>query len=221
MIHRPTIVVLDHGSPYSQLITRRLRELGVFSRLLPATRPPNCTSDPDLAGVIVSGAEPCVAGGGLLRPDGARDRPARARDRPRTRTALSRTRCRLRRRADRRTLDGHDRGRDREPLPRHAPSAAGVDESGSARGRCAHRIRGARPHGGQSLGGHGRARGAPGVRRAVPSRGRTVRVRHADARELRASDLRGRRGVGPATLRRGAVGFARAAHRGTDGSCVR
>ena len=29
MIHRPTIVVLDHGSATSQLVTRRLRELGV------------------------------------------------------------------------------------------------------------------------------------------------------------------------------------------------
>ncbi|HKK71600.1 MAG TPA: GMP synthase (glutamine-hydrolyzing), partial [Candidatus Krumholzibacteria bacterium] len=58
MIHRPTIVVLDHGSPYSQLVTRRLRELGVFSRLVPATRAGELQSDPDLAGMIVSGAEP-------------------------------------------------------------------------------------------------------------------------------------------------------------------
>lgn len=57
MIHRPTIVVLDHGSPYSQLVTRRLRELGVFSRLLPAARAEELRVDPDLAGVIVSGAD--------------------------------------------------------------------------------------------------------------------------------------------------------------------
>lgn len=55
MIHRPTIVVLDYGSPTSQLVTRRLRELGVFSELWPAARAHDLAGHADLAGVIVSG----------------------------------------------------------------------------------------------------------------------------------------------------------------------
>jgi GMP synthase (glutamine-hydrolysing) len=30
-----TVVILDYGSQYSQLITRRVREIGVFSVMLP------------------------------------------------------------------------------------------------------------------------------------------------------------------------------------------
>lgn len=57
MSHRPTIVVVDHGSRTSQLVTRRLRTLGVFSELLPAERVAALREARDLAGVILIGGE--------------------------------------------------------------------------------------------------------------------------------------------------------------------
>lgn len=34
-----TVVVMDYGSQYTQLITRRVRELGVYSVLIPGDAP--------------------------------------------------------------------------------------------------------------------------------------------------------------------------------------
>src|SRR5271163_2735678 len=34
-ISRATVVILDYGSQYTQLITRRVRELGIYSIILP------------------------------------------------------------------------------------------------------------------------------------------------------------------------------------------
>ena len=59
----PKIVVLDFGSQYSQLITRRLREVGVFSELLPFDRYREALADPDLRGLILSGGPSSVYGG--------------------------------------------------------------------------------------------------------------------------------------------------------------
>lgn len=56
-IQRPTIVVLDHGSTSSQLVTRRLRELGAFSELWPGGRANELRSHDDLAGVVVCGGD--------------------------------------------------------------------------------------------------------------------------------------------------------------------
>jgi GMP synthase (glutamine-hydrolysing) len=58
---RPTIVVIDFGSQFSQLITRRLRELGAFSEMLP----PSMASEllqrgPSLVGIILSGGPSSV-----------------------------------------------------------------------------------------------------------------------------------------------------------------
>ncbi len=50
------ILVLDYGSQYNQLICRRIRELGVYSELLPHTRSlEEIKQIPDVKGIILSG----------------------------------------------------------------------------------------------------------------------------------------------------------------------
>ena len=57
MTRRPTIVVLDHGSPSSQLVTRRLRTLGVFSEAWPLDRASELERFDELVGIVVCGGE--------------------------------------------------------------------------------------------------------------------------------------------------------------------
>lgn len=54
------IVVLDFGSQYSQLITRRIREHNVFSELLRFDTPPPAKADKELKGIILSGGPSSV-----------------------------------------------------------------------------------------------------------------------------------------------------------------
>ncbi|MYA60401.1 MAG: glutamine-hydrolyzing GMP synthase, partial [Chloroflexi bacterium] len=54
-----TIVVLDFGAQYSQLIARRVRELGVRTVLAPCDRP-DALREPNLRGVILSGGPTSV-----------------------------------------------------------------------------------------------------------------------------------------------------------------
>ena len=50
------IVVLDFGSQYNQLIARRIREMGVYSELLPHNTPLSTfENDKDLKGIVFSG----------------------------------------------------------------------------------------------------------------------------------------------------------------------
>src|SRR5207249_8741219 len=53
-----SIVVLDFGAQYSQLIARRIRELNVFSVVLPCTTPLDEISSHSPAGIVLSGG-PC------------------------------------------------------------------------------------------------------------------------------------------------------------------
>jgi GMP synthase (glutamine-hydrolysing) len=39
MTNRETIIILDYGSQYTQLIARRVRELGVYTEILPWNAP--------------------------------------------------------------------------------------------------------------------------------------------------------------------------------------
>jgi GMP synthase (glutamine-hydrolysing) len=59
-VHSNTIVILDFGSQYSQLIARRVRELKVFSVVLPCTSPLDEIRRLNPVGVILSGGPSSV-----------------------------------------------------------------------------------------------------------------------------------------------------------------
>lgn len=69
MQHHDTVLVLDFGAQYSQLIARRVRESGVYSRILPfsATKEEILKYDP--VGIILSGGPSSVNEEGSPRPD--------------------------------------------------------------------------------------------------------------------------------------------------------
>jgi GMP synthase (glutamine-hydrolysing) len=56
-----TILVLDFGSQFTQLIARRLRELSVYSEILPFNTPPETIRARQPAGVILSGGPKSVS----------------------------------------------------------------------------------------------------------------------------------------------------------------
>jgi len=66
-----TIAILDFGAQYTQLIARRVRELGVFSEILPFDAPLSRRDNPLLKGVILSGGPDSVfrEGAPHARPD--------------------------------------------------------------------------------------------------------------------------------------------------------
>ena len=70
MTHQ-TIVVLDFGSQYTQLIARRLRELAVYSEILPPTTPVEEIKRRNPVGIIFSGGPRSVSEPGAPRPDPA------------------------------------------------------------------------------------------------------------------------------------------------------
>jgi GMP synthase (glutamine-hydrolysing) len=66
-----TIVVLDFGSQYTQLIARRLREISVYSEILPFDTSAAELTRRKPAGVILSGGPSSVSDPGAPRCDGA------------------------------------------------------------------------------------------------------------------------------------------------------
>jgi GMP synthase (glutamine-hydrolysing) len=66
-----TIVVLDFGSQFTQLIARRLRELSVYSEILPFDTPLDEIAKRAPSGVILSGGPKSVSEDGAPRCDGA------------------------------------------------------------------------------------------------------------------------------------------------------
>ncbi len=66
-----SVVVLDFGSQFSQLIARRVRELDVYAELLPYDTPLAELARRDVKGVILSGGPMSVYDEGAPRPDPA------------------------------------------------------------------------------------------------------------------------------------------------------
>jgi GMP synthase (glutamine-hydrolysing) len=56
MVHSELLLILDYGSQYSQLIARRVRELGVYSELHPFNIPLECIRSLKPRGIILSGS---------------------------------------------------------------------------------------------------------------------------------------------------------------------
>jgi GMP synthase (glutamine-hydrolysing) len=66
-----TVVILDFGSQYTQLIARRLREMSVYCEILPFSARPDAIRRPSLAGLILSGGPQSVYEPGAPRCDDA------------------------------------------------------------------------------------------------------------------------------------------------------
>ena len=64
-----TILVLDFGSQYNQLIARRIREMGVFSELLPNDVDLDKVITKDVKGIVFSGGPNSVYDDGALSVD--------------------------------------------------------------------------------------------------------------------------------------------------------
>src|ERR687896_1138697 len=60
-VHHQTIVVLDFGSQFTQLIARRLRELSVYSEILPFDTPMAEIARRQPVGIILSGGPKSVS----------------------------------------------------------------------------------------------------------------------------------------------------------------
>src|SRR5687767_13545878 len=64
-----TILVLDFGSQYTQLIARRLRELSVYSEIWPPDTPADTLRARNPVGIILSGGPKSVSDAGAPRCD--------------------------------------------------------------------------------------------------------------------------------------------------------
>ena len=60
-MNHQTIIVLDFGSQYTQLIARRLRELSIYSEVLSPTTAPEVIRARTPAGIILSGGPKSVS----------------------------------------------------------------------------------------------------------------------------------------------------------------
>jgi len=70
-VNHQTVLVLDFGSQYTQLIARRLRELSVYSEILPPTTPAEEIRARRPVGIILSGGPKSVSDPSAPRCDSA------------------------------------------------------------------------------------------------------------------------------------------------------
>ncbi len=63
------ILILDHGSQFTQLIARRVRELNVYCEIHPFSKAGQFAGDPDIKGVILSGSPSSVHEANAPDPD--------------------------------------------------------------------------------------------------------------------------------------------------------
>ncbi len=68
-IHNHKILILDFGSQYTQLIARRVREVGVFCEIFPHDIDPNFIKDYDAKGIILSGGPESVYDSHVRAPE--------------------------------------------------------------------------------------------------------------------------------------------------------
>ena len=54
-MNNQTVVVLDFGGQYNQLIARRVRECGVYCELLPYNTPVEKLKEKNLVGIVLTG----------------------------------------------------------------------------------------------------------------------------------------------------------------------
>lgn len=58
MKHQETVIIIDFGGQYAQLIARRVRECGVYCEILPYNKPAEEILSHNPKGIIFSGG-PC------------------------------------------------------------------------------------------------------------------------------------------------------------------
>ena len=67
--HHETVIILDFGSQYTQLIARRIREAGVYCEILPFNTPIEKIAARQPKGLVLSGSPSSVYQDGAPRPD--------------------------------------------------------------------------------------------------------------------------------------------------------
>jgi GMP synthase (glutamine-hydrolysing) len=70
-LHHETVLILDFGGQYTQLIARRVRELGVYSEIIPFNTPAEAIRKKNPRAIILSGGPSSVYEDGAPHPDRA------------------------------------------------------------------------------------------------------------------------------------------------------